>query len=182
MKKFMIAGVIVGLFVLTLGAAGLAYAQTQTPPADDAPYAHGMMGGSGFRGGFGGGMMGYGADAEGPMHEYMIAAMADAFGLTTDELEARHDAGETLWELAQEQNLTAEEFQARIAGARSTAIDQALADGVLTEEQAEWMETHMAQMPGVGFGPGGCHGAGVPGSGSTSWGRGGRGMRWNDQP
>lgn len=182
MKKFMIAGVVVGLFVLVLGATGLAYAQTQNPPADDAPYAYGMMGGSGFRGGFGGGMMGYGAYSEGPMHEYMVAALADAFGLTTDELEARHDAGETLWELAQEQGMTAEEFQARMAEARSTAIDQALGDGVLTKEQAEWMEIHMAQMSGAGFGPGGCHGAGVSSSSSTSWGRGGQGMRRNAQP
>lgn len=182
MKKIIISGVIVGMFVLALGAAGLAYAQTQTPPSGDTPYGYGMMGGRGFRGGFGGGMMGPGGGAYGPLHEYMFQAMADAFGLTEDELEARHADGETMWDLAEEQGLTAEEFQAKMTEARSEAIDQALADGVLSEEQAEWMLDHMAQMPGAGFGPGGCHGSGVPGSGPAGWGRGGRGMGWNAQP
>jgi predicted DNA-binding protein (UPF0251 family) len=103
----------------------------------DVPYGPGMMGGNGYNGGmmgagFGRGMMGQGAyeEVEGPLHDYMSQAIADEFGLTVEELDALHDSGETLWDYAQEQGISQEEFFSRMQAARSEAL-QAVADGSL---------------------------------------------------
>lgn len=167
MKKAVFTGVIVGIVVLALGAAGLAYARTQSPMApyyqqvsdEGYPYGSGMMGrgmmgmggyNSTFGSGFAGPMMD--GDENGPIHEYMIESLADALGIDSTELETRHDAGETLWDIAQEQGISQEDFYALVQSARSEALDQAVADGVITQEQADWMLDHMAGTGG--FGPG----------------------------
>lgn len=107
----------------------------------------------------------------GAIHEYMEAAIAAEFGLTEEELEERHAAGETMMDLASEQNLTVEDFTARMNAARASALEQAVTDGVITQEQADWMQQHMGSngMMG-GSGRGGCNGGGLRGPGM------GRGM------
>ena len=52
------------------------------------------------------------ADGAGPMHDYMEEAMADAVGLSVEEFEARHDAGETFYQIALAEGFTAEEIPA----------------------------------------------------------------------
>jgi len=108
----------------------------------------------------------------GAIHDYMEAAIAAEFGLTEEELEARHAAGETMMDLASEQGLTIEDFTARMTAARASALEQAVADGVITQEQADWMQQHMGSngMMG-GLGRGGCNGGGMRGPGM------GRGMQ-----
>ena len=97
MKKTMIVLAVVGVAALALGAAGFAYAQADAPAT---PFGRG-------------GAMRWAADGEyGPMHDVMAAAIADALGLTVEELEAAHAEGKTAWDLAQEQGLTADEFGA----------------------------------------------------------------------
>ena len=180
MKKFLlvVVGFMVAVFVF--GVAGFAYAQSQTPPTPEYPYGPGMMSdgysrgydrgyGHGMMGGYGmhalGGVKGMGWDGEyGPMHDAMIAALAEALGLTPEELEARHDAGETMWQIAESEGLSAEEIQELMLSAHDTALEDAVANGLLTEEQADWMDTHMDQMwngeyGNSGFG-GHCGGAG----------------------
>jgi uncharacterized protein YidB (DUF937 family) len=170
MKKSLL---VIGFSVTILAAlavAGFAFAQKPTPPA---PFGPGMMGGQG------GGMMGgwQSEDGYGPMHEVMQDAMAEALGITHEELEARYAAGDTAWTIAQEKGLTQEEFITLMSEARSKAFDQLVADGTLTQEQADWMEAHMGPMMqnGFGDGTGSCMGNGVSG------GRRGPG-RWNAQP
>lgn len=156
MKKILLVTGILSIAVLTLGVAGFAYAQSQTPPAPEYPYGPGMMGaydgygnGHGMIGGYGRsnghGMMGWNGEY-GPMHEAMIADLADALGLSTDEIEARHDAGETLWEIAEAEGLSAEEIQDLMLSAHDIALEDAIANGWMTAEQAEWMDAHMEQM------------------------------------
>jgi len=105
MKKIFVIGAAIGAVVIALGAAGLVYAQTQTPPSPNSPYG-------GFGPGFGGGMHGPGmmgggfrgqaaAGSYGPLHEYMINAFAEALGLDAGDLEERLAAGETLFEVAE---------------------------------------------------------------------------------
>lgn len=108
----------------------------------------------------------------GALHDYMEAAIAAEFGLTEEELEQRHAAGETLMDLASEQGLTVEDFTVKMTAARTSALEQAVADGVITQEQADWMKKHMGPngMMG-GFGRGGCNGGGMRGPGM------GRGMQ-----
>ena len=137
MKKTLL---IVGLVVLALGALGVGtvLAQDGYPP----------FGGRGP------------ADGSGAMHEYMEKAMADSVGLSLKDFEARHDAGETFYEIAQAEGFTAEEIPALMQDARAKALDAAAADGVITKEQADWMKSR-------GFGRGGMGGGGY-GRGSNN--------------
>jgi len=97
-----------------------------------------------------------GAGGYGPMHEYMEDAFAEALGITHDELEARLDAGETMGSIAQAQGLSDDEFAKLMVDARTKAMERAVAAGILTQEQADWMIQRMQQMQDGGFGPGNC--------------------------
>lgn len=173
MKKIFVIGALLALVVFSLGIAGLAYAQSETPPYPG--YGPGMMGGRG--GGFGG-MMGWNDTGEyGPIHTYMIEAFADALGLDAAELQSRQSEGETLWQIAESLGFSQDEFGQLFVDARTEALNQAAADGVITQEQAEWMIQHMAQRQGAGYGPGSgnCMGGGV---GFQGGGQGRMGGRW----
>lgn len=180
MKKILLVATIIVLTIVSLSLAGYAYAQTQTPPDPNAPAGsqfpgwgspRGMMGGRWNRGAWGSSS----SEEYGPMHEYMIAALAKAFNLTPEELEARHDAGETMWEIAAGLGWDAEQFRQAMLDARTQALNDAVAAGVITQEQADWMLSRMNQMwsRGVRPGFGGC-----PGMGGNFQGRMGGG-RWN---
>jgi hypothetical protein len=179
MKKLVLVGLIVVVAVLALGTAGYAYAQSQQ--LNSGTYGPGMMGGGwggpGGRGMHGGGfgMMGYfdeDGDGYGPMHNYMLQGFAEAFGLTVEELQAKLDAGETMYSIAEAQGMTLEEFRTLMIDVRTEVFAQMVADGVITQAQADWMLARMAQMWQNGYGPG---------SGSCPMG-GGRGGRWNQTP
>jgi hypothetical protein len=179
MKKFLTISAILLVAVLALGVAGFAYAQTQNPPDSSVPYGYGQMGpgmGSGMMGGkgggFGRGMMGAQAGAYGPMHTYMVNAFAAALDLTPEALQAELDAGKTMWALAEAHGYTAEQFTELMLQTRSQALEAMVADGAITQEQAEWMLQRMDQMQQNGFGPGNCPmhgGAGGPGRGPARW-------------
>lgn len=168
MKKTLFVLTIVGLAVFALGVAGYTYAQAQTPTPAYGPgmmgtgngHNSGMMGqgyGSGMMGeGYGHGMMG-GEDhpgETGALHAYMYPAMSAALGLTPEEFDARHEAGETFWDIAQSQGLTTEEAWTLMQTARDEALQEAVADGVISQEFADQMLAHMEGMHGEGFGPG----------------------------
>ncbi len=94
------------------------------------------------------------ARGEGPMHEFMISAYADAVDLTANEFETRLEDGETLKEIALAQGVTEDEFPDLVVQVRQAALDAAVADGVITQAQAESMLEHMNNYQGKGFGPG----------------------------
>jgi hypothetical protein len=181
MKKFLIAGAVAMIALLIVGAASFAYAQTQNPPGAGAQFGPGMMRrgnrsfGPGMMGGWGGGMMGGGYGSYGPMHTYMLEAFAAELGSTPEEVQTRIEDGETMWEIAQSTGLTDEEITDLMLAARSEALTQMVADGVITQEQADWRLERMNQMHTGGFGSGNCPMAG-PGSGN------GPGGRWDRQP
>lgn len=158
MNKFLLVVGILSIAVLTLGVAGFAYAQGQTPPAPEYPYGPGMMGdyaghgydhsmmdGNGHGYGMGYGIMGSNGEY-GPMHEAMVTTITEALDLTSDEIEVRHNSGETLWEIAEAEGLSAEEIQDLMFSAHNYASEDAVANGWLTEEQVESMDAHMEQM------------------------------------
>jgi hypothetical protein len=175
MKKILVVGSIIGIAFLVLGIAGFAYAQSETPPVPAYPgYGPGMMGG---RGGYGGMMGGnWSQDGAGLLHDYMVAAYAEAIGLTPEELESRLIAGETMWQIAKSEGFSSEEFGELWIGARTAALEQAVADSVITQEQADWMLTRMQGRQAAGYGPGSgsCTGAGHMGGF-----RGGMHRGWN---
>jgi len=77
------------------------------------------------------------ARGDGVLQPYLVEAWAEALGIPADELQARLDAGETFGEIARSLGYTADEIWALMADVRASAVEQALADGVITEDQAE---------------------------------------------
>lgn len=171
MRKGLIIGGIVVTILVALGIASFAYAQTQWissfPMQYQQGYGPGMMGRQGGRGGM---MGGWQSGGYGPLHEYMEQAVADEFGITVEEVENLHEQGKTMWDYAQENGLTSEQFRAKMVAARTAALGAAVADGAITQEQADWMLQRMDQMWQNGMGFGSCHGAGRFGGRGPGWG------------
>ena len=132
------------------------------------------------------------ADGAGYMHEYMEQAMAKAVGLSVEEFEARHDAGETFYQIALAEGFSAEEIPALMQDARNQGLDAAAAAGVITQDQADWMKSRGFGRGGMmggygGYGNGECpmyDGDEVPFGGQFGPGMigGGRGGRWQQNP
>jgi hypothetical protein len=128
----------------------------------------GMMGGQGYggmhggqgRGGMMGGQAGNGQAGNGLLQPYMQAAVAAELGLTVEAYQARLDAGDTAWTIAQEQGLTTEQFTELMTRARTTALAAAVEAGVITQAQADWM-SQRTQQGGRGNGNGRGYGAGA---------------------
>lgn len=192
-KTWVVAGMAVAVLALVAVAAlaaanpvaaqdadaGAAKAPTATPAAG-APWGGmlgggmmggvapgSMMGGTWQRGRMGGGMLGATrGGGYGVMHDAMWNALADELGLSRAELDDRVAAGETPLQIAQAEGFTSAEFYDLMLAARQTAIEQLVADGTLTQAQADWMLSHMAGR-GAGFGTCPGHPGGVPAQQTT---------------
>lgn len=200
-KIFGIALVAV-LAVAALGA-GVAFAQTPTPNSGfgwmmggtgQTGYGPGMMGGRG-------GMMGGNAQngdgwewmnamhqwmtTSGGMHTFVWNALAEKLGLTSDELYAEVNSGKTIAQVAEEKGVSRTDLVAALETAHQTSLAQAVADGYLTQEQADSILTQMAgryewmiDNMGTGYGMmGGQYGVGGMMNGQT--GAGGCHGNWN---
>jgi hypothetical protein len=184
MKKLLFVGIGIALTLVVLGAASLVYAQSQTPPTT-APQtgdayqnfqgfgmmrgrATGMMGAwrQSAQQGFGRGMMRGAQGAQGPMHQYMVTALAGKLNLSVDELQAKIEAGERPYDIAKALGLSDEQIQSLLAEAHAEALQAAVAAGALTQEQADFMSQRMAQMHQNGFGGRGAGFGGCPMSGA----------------
>ncbi len=144
MKKLVLSLVIVAVIAVAFGTASSVYAQSTTPqaPANGTGYGY-NAGARGVRGG----MMGQTAVAgtqDGLLHDEMIAVLSDKLGISVDDLNARLADGETLSQIAISEGLTIDEFIALRTEVRSQVISAAVADGTLTQEQADWMSTRGA--------------------------------------
>ena len=153
-KKWFV--VLLAVLVLSvLGFAGIAYAQTQPPtPAPclgDCPNtpedgSWGMFARPG-RGGSGWGNRARAWSGQGGfMHEEMLQAFASSLNMTPEALQARLEAGDSMGTPAQEAGMSSEQFVDLMLQARQSAIQSALADGILSPEQAERMLDRMEQM------------------------------------
>jgi uncharacterized protein YidB (DUF937 family) len=194
MKTTVKIAVITGVVVLALAAlgAGFVFAQTATPPAPGYGWGgmmgggYSMMGGYGYQSGTpapGYGIMGGDPTWMNNMHQWMFTSggmhtivwngLADALGLTPDQLNVELASGKTLTQIAEAQGVSQDQLAAALETSVKAGLDKAVADGVLTQAQAdqmlnhmagnfEWMISHMGAGAGAGFGPGGCHGNFVP--------------------
>lgn len=98
------------------------------------------------------------------------ALLAEALGLTVEELEAALADGQSLSDLIAAQGLTTDTLQANLQAAYEAAVARAVADGVITQAQAD--EILSAE---VGFGLFGGHGGPGGHGGRGHHGRGGFG-------
>jgi hypothetical protein len=154
MKKFYIGMAVFVVLVVSLGVVGFAFARNL--PFQESGYlyghmhddqgwfSHGMMGCYGDSG-HGPGMMGW-DEEHGPMHDSMVAELAGALGLSTDEIDSRIDAGETVWEIAESEGLSLVEIQEFMLSSHDEHHAEAVEKGWITPEQVELMEDHMSQM------------------------------------
>ncbi len=175
--KVTIVAIAIVAAVAALGA-GYAFAQA-TPPTPQ--WGYGMMGG-----GYGAGMMN-GVDVNAmqqwmsttgarSVHNIVWGGLAETLGLTQEELNGELARGKTLTQIAEAKGVTQDELAAALETSAKAGLDKAVADGVLTREQADsmlnhmsgnfgWMLSHMGSL-GNGAGPGGCHGNLAPQQGS----------------
>jgi hypothetical protein len=131
----------------------------------DGGFGPGMRGGVGR--GFGLGMHGR-FGGEGFMHDTIMEVFAEALGLSVTDLEERLEAGETMWQIAEAEGLSAEELGELMSTARQEALEQAVEDGLIPEDRAEWMEENGFQ-----------HGFGGLGDCDGGFRHGRPGMGWN---
>ena len=104
--------------------------------------------------------------------EAVLAAAADMLGLTVEELQTQLRAGESLADLADEAGVAVEDLLAAMDEAATEAareaIEQAVTDGDLTREHADWLLEGLDNgywgpgSGGRGFGFGGPGGFGGP--------------------
>jgi hypothetical protein len=97
----------------------------------------------------------------------MHAAIAEVLGITVEQLEARLAEGTPVAVIAQELGIELPVVREAMASVREAAVNQAVSDGLLTAEQAEWLLNRPA------FGERAGSGAGYDGTG-PGMGRGGQ--------
>lgn len=73
------------------------------------------------------------------LSNYMPVAMADVLGLGLDEINTRLASGETFYTIALSKGYTTDQLAALMAEVRATAISLAVADGVVTVDQASYL-------------------------------------------
>jgi hypothetical protein len=168
MKKLMIGIAVLVVIVAAFAATDSVFAQGPQPNASQSSSA--------WQGrGRGGGMMGLGAQyngtagqtgiGSGVLHDYLVSAFADKVGLTVSEVESRLDGGETLADIAVSQGVSLSDFQDWMTEIHTTAINQAVADGVISQDQADWMLSRPGMSGSGSYGTGYGMGRGMMGGG-----------------
>jgi hypothetical protein len=132
MKKTIL---IVGLVVLALGVfgVGVVLAQDAQPPVGRG----GMMQNGGY----------------GPMHDYVEEALADKLGITEKDVEDALTSGKTMYQIALDNGVKEADVAALLTEVHTAAFDKAVADGVITRAQADFM---LQRMTANGFNSGNC--------------------------
>ena len=93
---------------------------------------------------------------------------AEALGMTPEALTQARLDGKTLAEILDDQGLSLSEYQENLANAREDALAQAVADGVITQDQLDQLQDRISDGFGRGqhrfdeFGPFGQGGFGQP--------------------
>lgn len=114
-------------------------------------------------------------EGRGLLHDYIVAAFAEEVGLTVDEVNAAVTAGKTLYQIALDEGIAEANIPALLKSVHETALAAAVADGVLTQAQADRMLARMAKQ---GYGSGTCTMGGTRPQDGTGFGSGrGIGMR-----
>ena len=151
--SILIAGVLVALMVVGVIGATNAFAQSSTPGV--------LLHGRGPGGGRG-------------LGEAELAAAAEALNMTTAELTTALQSGTTLEQLAEEAGVDLQDVRDAIQAVRETElrarIEQAVTNGNITQEKADWLleglDKGFLDGPGFGFGFG-HHGPKADGTSTT---------------
>jgi hypothetical protein len=150
-KKF---GWAIGALVVVLLAVGAYGATTVYADDNDPPSAFGERGPGGPHGGRG-------------LEGAALEAVAEVLDMSTDDLSAALEEGQTLQDLADEAGVDMQEIFDAMSAVREESmrerVAQALEDGSMSQEKADWLleglDKGFLDGPGFGFGSGG-HGGG----------------------
>jgi uncharacterized protein YidB (DUF937 family) len=78
-------------------------------------------------------------------HYIQPAAIAEALGISVEELEDARTEGKTIFELAEELGFDLDDIRATMQATLEKAVQQAVEKGLVSEDQAENMLSHIAQ-------------------------------------
>ena len=98
---------------------------------------------------------------DGALSDLIHENLAAALGITPEELTARLDSGETFSEIALSLGFDQTSVMDMMIQARADALVQAVADGLITQEQADWLASRGNQQAASGNGTGTCDGTGM---------------------
>ena len=76
----------------------------------------------------------------------MPTTIAEALGITVDELQAARIEGKSVAQLAEENNISVDDLKNKLIQARTSELEQLVSDGVLTQAQMDAMTANMAPM------------------------------------
>ena len=100
-----------------MGLGVTAYASTNTQPTTGTHQRAGMMMVTGMRG-----------------YDYVESVLKDKLGMTDEEITTGLNSGKTMYTLAEEKGMTVDQFKAALLEERNKAVDKAVADGTITNE------------------------------------------------
>ena len=162
-KTMLIAGVV--LAALVVFGVGVAFAQGSTPFAGNGPMAQ---------------------NGGGWMHDYVEQALAAKLGLSEAQVEEQLAAGKPMYQIALDNGIKQEALTDFLNGVHQDAFAAAVKDGVMTQQQADWMLQRMQNRGGYGTGncpmqngQGGGYGPGMMNGNGRGMMRGGFG--WQNQ-
>jgi hypothetical protein len=145
MNKWLIVGLVVLGLASLGGGAVFAYGQAQDISGDVAPatVVVGPEGAFGVRPGWSGrgmrqmGRLGGIGTETGAVRGLGFYALAQALGLPAEELQSRLVEGETLAAIAEEKGMTMEQLRTAAREAIPGVLEDFVADGVMTQQQAD---------------------------------------------
>ena len=103
--------------ILTMGLGITAYAST-TQSTTGTHQRAGMMMVTGMRG-----------------YDYIESVLKDKLGMTDEEITAGLNSGKTMYTLAEEKGMTIDQFKAALLEERNKAVDKAVSDGSITNDE-----------------------------------------------
>ena len=157
MKKSFLVLTILGIAVLALGVTSPALAAA---PLRGGP---GKGGGNGHQGALG---MGTGVPVEqnialdGVLSDLIHDNLVDALGISSTDLAERLEDGETISQIGLSLGFNLDTISEIMTQARTDALAQGVADGLVTQEQANWWASRGNRNPAAGYGDGICDGTG----------------------
>ena len=86
------------------------------------------------------------------MHDYVEQALAAKLGLTEQQVEDQLAVGKPMYQIALDNGIKQEALTDFMNGIHKDAFSAAVKDGVVTQEQADWMLQHMQSRGGYGIG------------------------------
>lgn len=158
-KKSMFIVTLLGIALLSFSIASPALAADLASGGSGNGNSRGTQGGYGNTSAMGTAMgipVEQNINLDGALEDLLHANIAASFYLTTEELAARLDAGETISEIGLTLGFDLDAISEILAQARADALVQAVIDGLLTQDQADWLASRGSRVPAGGFADGLC--------------------------